>query len=85
VTATLERRIARLEIAQGNADVMVEHELRDEGRQLLREVLTGLYPRDRIEEMVSTKMLGPREISPAAKRQIEDTLAALPASAVATA
>jgi len=78
----LERRLARLETAQGNADVMAEHELSDEGKALLREVLTGLHPPDLIEEMVSTKMLGLREISPAAKRHLEDTLAALSASTV---
>lgn len=81
MTATLERRIARLEIAQGNADVMVEHELGDEGRQLLREVLTGLYPPDRIEEMVSTKMLSPRTLSPAGKQHLADILDALRAAA----
>jgi hypothetical protein len=81
MTADLKRRIARLELTQGNADIMVERELSDEGKELLRQILTGLQPPDRIEEIVSMKMLGPREISPAAKEQLEDTLAALSASA----
>jgi hypothetical protein len=78
MTTDLERRIARLEASQGNADVMVESELSNEAKVLLREVLTGLYPPDLIEQIVSAKVLSPPlALSPEAKRQLADTLDAL--------
>jgi hypothetical protein len=74
----LERRLARLEATHGNADVLVECALSDEGKQLLREVLTGLHSPEEIERIVSTKVLGPRgELSPAAREQLEEVIAAL--------
>jgi hypothetical protein len=80
MTANLERRIARLEATHGfAADRMVEQELSDEGKELLRELLTGPRPPDRIERIVSTKVLGPRALSPAAKQQLADVLDALSA------
>jgi hypothetical protein len=45
----LKRRIAKLEAVQGSVDTtLVEHELSDEMKQLLREALEGLHSREAI-------------------------------------
>jgi hypothetical protein len=75
----LERRLARLEAAQGNADGLIEHELSDEAKVLLRETWAGLYSSEEIERIVSRKVLGPQSLSPAAREQLEEVIAALEA------
>ena len=74
----LERRLARLEAAQGNTNDLVECELSEEEKELLRETWAGLHSPEEIERMVSRKELRPRrELSPAAREQLADTLDAL--------
>ena len=74
----LERRLARLEAAQGNATDLVECELSEEGKALLRETWAGLHSPEEIERIVSRKVVGPRgELSPAAREQLEEVIAAL--------
>jgi len=77
---TLERRIKRLEQAAGSPDddELVEHEFSDEGKDLLRAVLTGLTPPEELEVMLNQRRLVPRSrlrpISPEAKAHLEDVL-----------
>jgi hypothetical protein len=74
----LERRLARLEAAQGNDDGLTECELSEEGKELLRCTLAGLYSPEEIERIVSANVLTPRrEFSPAAREQLEEVIAAL--------
>jgi hypothetical protein len=62
----LERRLARLETAQGNAPDLVECEISQEGKELLRCTLAGLHSPEEIERIVSAKALSPRrELNPA--------------------
>jgi hypothetical protein len=73
----LERRLARLEAALGNADDLVECELSEEGKALLRETWASLYSPEEIERIVSRKVLGPQRLSRAAQEQLEEVIAAL--------
>jgi hypothetical protein len=77
----LERRLARLEATQGNEVGLIEGELSDEAKELLRSTLTGLHSPEEIERIVSAKVLTPRrELSPAAREQLEEVIAALEVS-----
>jgi hypothetical protein len=82
VTRILERRIKRLEQARGaQDDVLVEVELSDEGKVLLRETLIslGTMTPEEIEATVNKRQLLPRscrlELSPAGRAKLEETLA----------
>ena len=59
---TLERRIRRLEQAAGNRDddELVEHELSDKSKHLLRTALTGLTPPEELETLLNERRLVPR-------------------------
>lgn len=57
---------------------ITKQELSDEGKQLLREVLAGLYPPDLIEAIVGAEVLSPPLVlSPAAKTHLAGALDAL--------
>lgn len=61
MSSTLERRIGRLEQAAGGRDdELVEYELSDEAKDLLRAALTGLWHSEQIEAIVSERRLVPR-------------------------
>jgi len=61
MSSTLERRISRLEQAAGGRDdELVEYELSDEAKDLLRAALRGLWKPEEIETIVSERRLVPR-------------------------
>jgi hypothetical protein len=74
----LARRILRLEqaIAGREDDELVEHELSDESKALLREVLTGLHSPEQIEATINKRQLVPksllRPLSPKARAILDE-------------
>ena len=83
MTRAIARRIKRLEQAIGSRDddELVEYELSDEAKDLLRETLTGLWTPEQIEAIVKERRLVPksllRPLSPAARAILDKTLESL--------
>ena len=59
MSRAIARRISRLEQASGrrDGDELVENELSDEAKALLRETLTGLWTPEQIEALVNERRL----------------------------
>jgi hypothetical protein len=80
MTRAIARRIKRLEQAIGSRDddELVEYELSDEAKDLLRETLTGLMTPEQIEATVNARRLVPksclRPLSPEARAILDETL-----------
>ena len=83
MSSTFERRISRLEQSAGGRDndELVEHELSEKGKDLLRDVLTGLMPPEELEAMLNERRLVSRSslptLSPEGRAQLDETLRAL--------
>lgn len=83
MSRAIARRIRRLEQATGSRDnnELVELELSDEAKALLRETLTGLRTPEQIEAIVNERRLVPksllRPLSPAARAILDKTLESL--------
>ena len=86
MTRAIARRIRRLEQASAGRedDELVEHEMSDEGKTLLRETLTGLWTAEHIEAIVNERRLVPKSLlgplSPAARDILDETLESLRAA-----
>ena len=80
MTADIERRIARLEATHGVPDGMAERELSDEGKAILREILTQLHTPEEIERIVSAKALSSQTLSPASEQRLADARGDIPTS-----
>jgi hypothetical protein len=81
MSKAIARRIKRLEqaISSRDDDELVEYELSDEAKVLLRENLTELmFPPEEIEAIVNRRQLLPksclRPLSPAARAILDETL-----------
>ena len=80
MSRAIARRIRRLEQATGSRDnnELVELELSDEAKALLRETLTGLMTPEQIEATVNARRLVPksclRPLSPEARAILDETL-----------
>jgi DNA-binding transcriptional LysR family regulator len=81
----IAHRIKRLEQAIGSrgGDELVEYEISDEGKAILREALTGLMTPEQIEATVNERKLVPksllRPMSPEARALLDERLAGLSA------
>jgi DNA-binding PadR family transcriptional regulator len=83
ISRAIARRIKRLEQATGSRDhdELVEYEISDEGKALLRETLTELmFPPDEIEATVNRRQLLPksllRPLSPEMRAFLDERLKA---------
>jgi hypothetical protein len=83
MSKAIAHRIRRLEQAIGSrdGDELVEYEISDEGKALLRETLTGLMTPEQIEATVNERRLVPksllRPMSPEARALLDERLAGL--------
>jgi hypothetical protein len=86
MSRAIARRIRRLQQATGSRDdtELVEYELSDEGKALLRENLTGLMTPEQIEAVVNERRLVPksllRPMSPKARALLDERLGGLRAA-----
>ena len=80
MSSAIARRIRRLEQATAGRqdDELVEHELSDESKALLRETLTGLWTPEQIEAIVNEHRLVPKPLlgplSPTARAFLDERL-----------
>jgi hypothetical protein len=81
--SVIARRIRRLEqtLRSRGDNELIEVEFSEEGKALLRDVLTGLMPREEIEAAVNRRQLIPRSrqprLSPEGRAILEQTLKGL--------
>jgi hypothetical protein len=80
MSSAIARRIRRLEQTPRSRgdDELIEVEFSEEGKAMLRDVLTGLMTPEEIEATVNKRQLIPRSrqprLSPAAQAMLEETL-----------
>jgi Trp operon repressor len=83
MSSAIGRRIRRLEQATGNRgdDELIECELSDKAKTVMRDVLTGLMTPDEIEATVKRRQLVARSLqrglSPEAQAMLAETLKSL--------
>ena len=79
MSKAIARRIRRLEQAIGSRDddELVEYELSDEAKELLREDLTGLWTPEQIESIINERRLVPKSLlgplSPKARAFLDES------------